>query len=83
MNSGDTLHCSLCRTVETRKCSRRRRRRRRREEQATLHGGDVWLTVETMEAGDELRELLGRWMATLLIFPLFLLFFLLSFSSTF
>jgi len=26
----DTLHCSLCRIVETRKCSRRRRRRRRR-----------------------------------------------------
>jgi len=30
MNSGDALHCSLCRTVEIGKCSRKKRRRRRR-----------------------------------------------------
>jgi len=40
MNSGDTLHYSLCRTLEMRKCSRRRRRREG-EEQATMRGGDV------------------------------------------
>jgi hypothetical protein len=53
------------------------------EEQATLHDDDVWLAVETTEASGELRELLGRWTTILLIFPLFQLFFLLSFSSTF
>jgi hypothetical protein len=53
------------------------------EEQATLRGDDVWLAVETAEASGELRELLGRWTTILLIFPLFQLFFLLSFSSTF
>jgi uncharacterized protein (DUF58 family) len=37
--------------------------------------------VETTEAGGELRELFGWWTAVLFIFPLFLLFFLLSFSS--
>jgi len=36
-----------------------------------------------VEAGGELRELLGQWTVVLLIFPLFLLFFLLFFSSTF
>jgi len=34
MNSGDTLHCSLCRTVEIRKCNKRRRMRRRRRGRA-------------------------------------------------
>jgi hypothetical protein len=53
------------------------------EEQATLRGDDVWLAVETEEASGELRELLGRWTTILLIFPLFQLFFLFSFSSTF
>lgn len=52
------------------------------EEEATLHGGDVQLTVATAEADGERRELLGRWKVALLICQLFLLFFFLSVSAT-
>jgi len=49
MNNEDTLHCSLCRTVETGKCSRRKEGEGEGEEQVTLRHGDVWLTIETTE----------------------------------
>jgi hypothetical protein len=63
--------------VERAKYSRRRRRRRGRgrgsypAQLRCLAGGG------NTEASGELRELFGLWTAILLIFPLFLLFFLL------
>jgi len=81
MNSGDALHCSLCSTVHFAEQWRRGNAVEEEEEgegegegkeQTTLRGGDVWLAVETAEAGGELKELLGRWRTILLIFPLFL-----------
>jgi hypothetical protein len=74
IDSGDALHCSFYSIVETGKCSGRRkmRKRRRRGGAGCPSGGDVWQAVKTVEAGGEMRELLGRWTTVLLIFPLFL-----------
>ena len=72
MNSEDTLHCSLCKTVEMGKCNRRKEEGDgEREKQATLRRGDVWLAFETRKVGGELRELLGRYTAVLLFFLCF------------
>ena len=64
-NSLSTIHF-------TEQWRRRNATKEEGEEQVTLRGGNVWLAVETTKASGNLRELLGRWTAILLIFPLFL-----------